>query len=246
MAVGGWRLAVGGWGLMPSETQIGRLIGDLRVDRRLTQRKLAELAGTNHTYLSKIENGRLGTLPSAAMLIALADVLEVDRDWLLTRCGRPPEGLAEAIDADPDFFQRLARRVPQEEQADSRSVRRLRLLGDVPAGVPVEAIEGYDEFDLAERFAPDGHFLLRVRGESMIEAGIRDGDLAIVRSQPECENGVVAVVLVDGAEATLKTVHRDRKTVRLVPANSEMEPIEVSAKRVEVRGVVVGIVRLGL
>ncbi|HAA60178.1 MAG TPA: XRE family transcriptional regulator, partial [Planctomycetaceae bacterium] len=69
---------------MPSELEIGRLIGGLRVDRGLTQRKLAELAGTNHTYLSKIENGRLGTMPSAGLLVALADVLEVDRDWLLT------------------------------------------------------------------------------------------------------------------------------------------------------------------
>ena len=63
--------------LMPSESKIGRLLVDLRVDRGLTQRRLAELAGTNHTYLSKIENGRLGTVPSVRLLTALADVLEV-------------------------------------------------------------------------------------------------------------------------------------------------------------------------
>ena len=231
---------------MPSELEIGRLIGGLRVDRGLTQRKLAELAGTNHTYLSKIENGRLGTLPSAGMLVSLADVLEVARDWLLTRCGRPPEGMTEAIESHPDFFRGLGDRLAEGDVG--AGPRCLRLVGDVPAGLPVEAIEDADEFDLAERFAPDGHFLLRVRGESMIEEGIRDGALAIVRSQPECENGGVAVVLVDGAEATLKRVYRDRggPTVTLQPANAEMQPLVVAADRVEVRGIVVGIVRLGL
>jgi len=231
---------------MPSESEIGRLIGGLRVDRGLTQRKLAELVGTNHTYLSKIENGRLGTVPGAGLLTALADVLEVDRDWLLTQCGRPPEGMAEAIEAHPEFFQGLGDRLAGRDTPEPPGPRRLRLVGDVPAGVPFEAVESFDEFDLAERFAPDGHFLLRVRGESMIEEGIRDGDLAIVRSQPECENGGVAVVLVDGAEATLKRVFQDGSTVTLEPANAAMQPLELAAGRVEVRGVVVGIVRLGL
>ena len=231
---------------MPSESKIGRLIVDLRVDRGLTQRKLAELAGTNHTYLSKIENGRLGTGPSARLLIALADVLDVDRDWLLTRCGRPPEGMADAIETHPDFFQGLGDRLAVDGTASPASPGRLRLVGDVPAGVPLEAIESFDEFDLTERFAPDGHFLLRVRGESMIEDGIRDGDLAIVRSQSQCENGGVAVVLVDGAEATLKRVFPKGATVTLQPANAAMQPLVVPAEQVEVRGVVVGIVRLGL
>jgi len=232
--------------LMPSESKIGRLLVDLRVDRGLTQRRLAELAGTNHTYLSKIENGRLGTVPSVRLLTALADVLEVDRDWLLTQCGRPPEGMAAAIESHPEFFQGLGGRLAEDGSPDQDRPNRLRLVGDVPAGVPLEAVESFEEFDLAERFAADGHFLLRVRGESMIEDGIRDGDLAIVRSQPQCENGGVAVVLVDGAEATLKRVFPDGATVTLKPANAAMQPLEVPADQVEVRGVVVGIVRLGL
>ena len=204
------------------------------------------MAGTNHTYLSKIENGRLGTVPSARLLTALADVLEVDRDWLLTRCGRPPEGMADAIQSHPEFFQGLGGRLAEDGSPGQDRPNRLRLIGDVPAGVPLEAVESFEEFDLAERFAADGHFLLRVRGESMIEDGIRDGDLAIVRSQPQCENGGVAVVLVDGAEATLKRVFPDGATVTLKPANAAMQPLEVPADQVEVRGVVVGIVRLGL
>ena len=124
---------------MPSELEIGRLIGGLRVDRGLTQRKLAELAGTNHTYLSKIENGRLGTLPSAGMLVSLADVLEVDRDWLLTRCGRPPEGMTEAIESHPDFFRGLGDRLAEGDAG--AGPRCLLLVGDVPAGLPIEAIE---------------------------------------------------------------------------------------------------------
>jgi repressor LexA len=79
--------------------------------------------------------------------------------------------------------------------------------------------------------------------------GIRDGDLATVRSEPECGDGVMGVagvLLLDGAEATLKRVYRNGPSVTLEPANAAMQPLEVSAERVEVRGVVVGIVRLGL
>ncbi|GIS63518.1 MAG: hypothetical protein CM1200mP2_57430 [Planctomycetaceae bacterium] len=126
--------------------------------------------------------------------------------------------------------------------------RRLRLVGDVPAGLPIEAIENTDDFDLAEQFAPDGHFLLRVRGESMIEEGIRNGDLAIVRASRNVRMVGWRWPLVDGSDATLKRVYRDRRgaTVTLQPANAEMQPLEVAADRVEVRGIVVGIVRLGL
>ena len=89
--------------------------------------------------------------------------------------------------------------------------------------------------------------------------GIRDGDLATVRSEPECRDGLMGgdgcgggvggcwgVLLLDGAEATLKRVYRNGPSVTLEPANAAMQPLEVSAERVEVRGVVVGIVRLEL
>jgi len=230
---------------MPSDAEIGRLLKGLRQQRGLTQQRLADLVDTNHTYLSKLENGRLGTIPSTWLLAAFADVLKVDRDWLLTRCGRPPERLAESIAANPGFFQRLGS-VAGGALDDHFRRETFRLVGQVPAGLPVEAVEDADEFSLADRFNPGDHFLLAVRGDSMIDDGIVDGDLAIVRAQPDCDNGQVAVVLVDGHDATLKRFYRQGPTVRLQPANETMEPLELDAERVEVRGRVVGIVRVGL
>ena len=225
--------------------QIWKLIRKLRQDKGLTQRKFGELIGMDFTYLSKMENDRLGTTPSAETLVTMADVLDIDRDWLLTECGRPPERLTKSISENPEFFQRIGKL--RGRQLESVLRQPYRLMGQVPAGPTTEAVDVADEFDIADFFSPDQHFLLRVRGESMIEDGIRDGDMAIVRPQPTAENGEVVVALVDGQEATLKRFYQTRaKKIRLQPANENMEPIVVESDRLEIRGKVVGIIRTNI
>ena len=118
-----------------------------------------------------------------------------------------------------------------------------RVLGDVAAGVPIEAIENVETFDLTKVFDPHGHFLLRVRGTSMILDGINDGDLAIVRHTNQAQNGDTVVAVVDGGEATLKRFKKVKNTITLIPANDQMAPMEFPASRVEIRGVFVGLVR---
>jgi SOS regulatory protein LexA len=117
-----------------------------------------------------------------------------------------------------------------------------RVLGDVAAGVPIEAIENVETFDLAKEFDPHTHFLLRVKGESMIKDGINDGDLAIVRHASTAETGETIVAVVDG-EATLKRFRKNKHTVVLIPANDQMENMKYSAAAVEIRGVLAGVVR---
>lgn len=221
----------------------GKLICKLREERGVTQRKLAEAIGSNYTYLSKIENGRLDHTPNSKTLIAIADALGIDRDWLLTECGRPPEKLTQSIASHADFFRRLGQL--RGRQLDS-ALQPYPLLGQVPAGPLVEAIEDAEEFDLADLFAPGEHFLLRIRGDSMIEAGIHDGDLAIVRPQSECRDGEIVVAVVDGEEATVKRFFRLKSRVKLQPANASMEPMYFAPARVEVRGLVVGLIRTKL
>ena len=118
-----------------------------------------------------------------------------------------------------------------------------RLLGNIAAGEPIEAIEDVETFDLTKVFDPHDHFLLRVRGTSMILDGINDGDLAIVRHTNLAKNGDTVVAVVDGGEATLKRFRKVKNTITLIPANDQMTPMEFPASRVDIRGVFVGLVR---
>jgi repressor LexA len=117
----------------------------------------------------------------------------------------------------------------------------LPLLGRIAAGQPIEAIPGEDEIDLSEFFVNANRFVLRVSGDSMIEDGILDGDLVIVEKRDTANNGEIVVALIDGLEATLKRLQKNRDgSVTLKPANARLAPMRYPAARVRVQGVVVG------
>ncbi len=117
----------------------------------------------------------------------------------------------------------------------------LPLLGRIAAGQPIEAIEGQDEIDLSEFFVNRNRFVLKVQGDSMIEDGILDGDMVVVEKRDTADNGEIVVALIDGLEATLKRLQKNRDgSVTLHPANSRLSPLRLSAARVRVQGVVVG------
>lgn len=117
------------------------------------------------------------------------------------------------------------------------------LLGYVAAGRPIEAVELPDQVDVPEGFLRGGEcFALRVKGDSMIEEGIHDGDTILVRKQEVAENGQTVVTLVDG-EATVKKFYLRDGVVELRPANAAMKPIVVDAEAVRIRGIVIGLVR---
>ena len=120
------------------------------------------------------------------------------------------------------------------------------LLGTVAAGHPIEAIEQGGEsigvpMEMVGR--PGQTFALRVRGDSMIEDQICDGDVVVIERRDEARKGETVVALVGGDEATLKRFYRRGERVELVPANSSMQPIEVPASDVQIRGVVRGLMR---
>jgi len=121
---------------------------------------------------------------------------------------------------------------------------KLPLVGQVAAGSPLLAEENVED-EIAVPETLRGDFLLRVKGESMIEAGILDGDLVVVRSAQDARNGEIVVALAgddeSADEATVKTFYRERGRVRLQPENSTMEPIY--ADHVQVLGKVVGVFR---
>ena len=117
------------------------------------------------------------------------------------------------------------------------------LLGRVAAGTPIEAVEVPETVTLPEELLGRGEtFALRVHGDSMIGEGILDGDLIVVESRPDAENGATVVALVRG-EATVKKLYRERGRVRLVPANEKLAPIVARPADVEIRGVVIAVLR---
>lgn len=133
---------------------------------------------------------------------------------------------------------------PQPARTDERDVMRLPLLGEIAAGGPMLAEQDIEEY-VPLPASMKGDFLLRVKGESMIEAGILDGDLVIVQRQQDARNGEIVVALAGddetSDEATVKTFYREQGRIRLQPENSTMEPIY--AAHVQILGRVVGVFR---
>jgi len=116
-------------------------------------------------------------------------------------------------------------------------------LGVVAAGNPIEVVEIPESIEVPESFLGNGsNFALRVRGDSMIEDGIRSGDILIITRQAHAENGQTVVALVNG-EATVKKFYQNGKDVELRPANIQMKPLRVPPEDVEIVGVVMGLIR---
>jgi repressor LexA len=129
---------------------------------------------------------------------------------------------------------------PSEPKATSREVP---LLGAVAAGHPIEPFPVEETIEVPASLLGRGeHFVLRVRGDSMVDDGIRDGDYVIVSKRSGAQNGQTVVALVRG-EATLKRYYAEGSRVRLQPANATMKPLTVDARDVLVQGVVTGLMR---
>ncbi len=128
---------------------------------------------------------------------------------------------------------------------DPRPVRHVPLVGDVAAGTGVLAEEDVEEFlPLPEDFTGTGSlFMLRVRGDSMIDAGILDGDFVVVRQQPDARPGDIVVAGIPDEEATVKRFSTHGRTVVLSPANEALSPMEFDTADVTVYGKVVTVLR---
>jgi repressor LexA len=129
--------------------------------------------------------------------------------------------------------------------AERRPVRHVPLVGDVAAGTDVLAQENIEELlPIPADFTGEGQlFMLRVRGDSMIDDGILDGDYVVVRQQPRAEKGDIVVAGIPGEEATVKRYTRKGKQVVLLPANPRLSPLEYDAADVTIFGKVVTVLR---
>jgi repressor LexA len=142
---------------------------------------------------------------------------------------------ARSLEVNPDFL------LPNEQRNT-----RLPLVGTIAAGSPIDAVEDREYLDLEDLFTAAGAhggntFVLRVRGDSMIDEQIRDGDFVVVEKRNTARNGETVVALLDNGEATLKKLYREAGRVRLQPANDKYDPIYVD--NCTIQGVVIGVVR---
>ena len=174
----------------------------VREQRNLSQKDVAKYLGISSQAYGYYERGERS--PGAGNLRKLANFFDVSVDFLLDR---------ELIKDEPN--------------------RLIPLLGSVPAGTPIEAIEDVEEYiDMYPRFVKHGElFALRVQGDSM-EPDIRDGDIAIIEKQEFIENGGIAIIRVNGQDATLKKVKLLETGLMLIPSNPAYDPVFFDAGQI--------------
>jgi repressor LexA len=181
---------------------------------------------SNHEPPTIAEIGRQFQMSSSASVHAILTALE--REGLIKRIPNVSRGIEI---------------VEQETAADESND--IPLLGTVAAGQPIEAILSHDTVSVPKDMQGRGRtFALRVRGDSMIDENIQDGDIIVVASQKTADNGQVVVALIDGNYATVKKFYREPDFIRLEPANPQFKPIFIKTpERIQIQGVVRGLIR---
>ena len=184
------------------------------------------------------EHGIAPTLDEAAQALGVSKITIHEHLNQLTKKGAihrdRAKARAVAILYDPDA---------EELDHGADAIPSLPLVGSIAAGRPIEALEDREDVSLTE-LVPTGDriYMLRVKGKSMIEDHIDDGDLVVVERRETASDGDIVVAILEDEEATLKRFYRESNgMIRLQPANSEMEPLFTN--RVQLRGVVRGVIR---
>lgn len=145
--------------------------------------------------------------------------------------------------ASDKVFSRLPS-APSSPPMAANDVVEIPLHGRIAAGVPIEALEGQNSLPVpAALLGPGEHYALEVSGDSMIEAGIFDGDFALVKRTDTARDGEIVVALVNNEEATLKYLHRDGDRIRLDPANGSYAAQVLESAQVQVQGKLAGLLR---
>ena len=185
-----------------------------------------------HRLISALEErGFIRRLPNRARALEVIRDSDASSNKAAPRAAAPATALA-------------ALRSPAPARAPANDVIEIPLHGRIAAGVPIEALEGTAMLPVPAALLGSGeHYALEVSGDSMVEAGILDGDYALVRRTDTARDGEIVVALVRGEEATLKYLRRERGMVRLDPANAAYDPQFYQPHEVQVQGKLAGLLR---
>lgn len=214
---------------------------------QITPRQLDVLAGIDAFQHNRCYSATIGELASA-LNVSRATVFEhiaaLRQKKLIAQSNGKARSLqltARGKQLIDTVQQRNAARSGCDDTPDE-AAENWTLAGRVCAGYGIEAIEAPQPFSVKSVFGSgDGQFVLQVTGSSMKDAGIVDGDYIVCRSSATADNGQIVVALLDGQTATLKRFYKDRKAVRLQPANDAFEPI--MSTDCAIRAVVIGVIR---
>lgn len=198
---------------------LGTIIKKYRDEHGLSMDAFAELSGISKGYISMLEkniNPRTGKsiTPSLDTYNAVAKALKIDLDKLLSM-----------VDSEEEVFLQ-SKYLPKNIVRVKYPTKKIPLVGTIAAGVPILAEENIEEYiDLDERIKAD--FCLRIKGYSMVNANIYDGDIIFIKKQPDVDDGQIAAVLIDD-EATLKRVYKYGDSIQLRAENPAFKPINLS------------------
>lgn len=195
-----------------SDTNIGKLIFNRRTELDLTMKELADKVGVAEGTISRWESGEIKNM-RRDKIKALAKALQISPKLLMDWNEEDEVGL------------------PPYDNVIPIKKKSFPVIGTIAAGTPIDAEQNIETY-VPEDEDLDADYALRVKGDSMIGAGIDDGDIVFIREQPDVENGEMAAVYVDGG-ATLKRVYKDGKGVSLYSENPKYPPMYFTAENCE-------------
>lgn len=211
---------------MNDSKTIINMIKDRRVELNMSQRELAKLTNLNNSTLSRYENFErefpINDLPK------FAKALNLDVNYLL--------GVEEKNSDDIDLSKIPGIILPVK-------MKKIPILGTIACGEPIFAEENYEGYFMLDTNLPEADFILKAKGDSMIDADIHEGDLVFFRRKSVVDNGTIAAVIIED-EATLKKVYKNEHNIVLQPCNSNYAPIVLSEndhKNIMVLGEMVGV-----
>ncbi|MDD7351947.1 MAG: transcriptional repressor LexA [Peptoniphilaceae bacterium] len=206
--------------------EIGELLKKLRTEKDLSLDDVAKQLGLARQTLYKYETGLITNIP-LTRIEELAKIYNVTPGYIMGWEDENEEPILENI---PGIITPV-------------QMKRIPILGVIACGDPIFAQENYDGYFMIDKNLPEADFILRAKGDSMIEANIFNGDLVFLKKTNDVDNGRIAAVLIDD-EATLKRVNKDGNTVVLQPCNKNYKPIIIhdsDDKQVLILGEMVGV-----
>lgn len=191
---------------------IGDRIKQKRLEHNITLEELGKKADVNKATIQRYESGKITNIPSDR-IERISEALGVSPAFIM---GWEDESNNPILENIPGII------LPVK-------MRKIPILGTIACGEPIFAEENYEGYFMLDKNLPMSDFVLKAKGDSMIEAGIYEGDLIFFRKQNDVDNGTIAAVLIDD-EATLKRVHKSKDMLILQPCNKDYKPIVISKK----------------
>lgn len=216
------------------DKKFGTILKNLREEINLSQQELADRLNVTRQTVSNYETNK--RLPNKEMFEVIADFFNVDMDYLYGMSDVKNKYQSLINNSNIDLASIPGIILPVQ-------MKKIPILGTIACGDPIFAQENYDGYFMIDKNLPEADFILRAKGDSMIEAHIFDGDLVFLKKTNDVDNGRIAAVLIDD-EATLKRVNKDGNTVVLQPCNKNYKPIIIhdsDDKQVLILGEMVGV-----